>query len=472
MMLDILTGMAVIIQFLLIVVNIFDVQDSINYAMYVNNYVIGLLIIISLILKGVSRNFLAIAFFVCYMVFLMGQKPFEPEYNAYLTFAYVKLDTSQYFTFSCILFLGLAITYMAYEYYSNAEHQKPLRIYDTTLNGSALKPVLTVLLFITLPCALYMQAKTVLIRSSMEYTSGYLVNVDIPGLVKAGYYIYSTVVLLFLALKPPKKQLYFVLFSYILIEGGFQLFQGRRALIASTFLFTVWYLFKYYNKKRIKGKSIFFGAAIALGFIVLFFVVEQSRDSSSTALSFNLFRKFFVSTGGSDSVIANTIFRKTDFPANGITYLIEPLINNPIGNLLTGKTSVAQGMAYLNQHNSFAHWISYMTESSLYLSGHGMGSCYLAETWLAFGMGGVFIVSIIAGWGINKLNSVNLRNNIFTTGLVFYIVRRLFTLPRDGLLSWTGSLIYLSFTYALIYPFDIESQGINRKLATDKGILN
>ena len=467
-MLDVLTWTAVIIQLIFIIVNIFDVNDSINYTMYVNNYVIGFLIIISLIIKGIYRNFLAMAFFICFMVFLMGQKPFEPEYNAYLTFAYVKLDTDQYFTFSCILFFGLAVTYLAYEYFQiKSDCRKSCCFYDKTLNGSALKPVITILLAVTLPCALYMQAKTVLIRSSMEYTSGYLINVDIPGFIKAGYYIYSTVVLLFLALKPPKKQLYFVLLTYILIEGGLQLFQGRRALFASTFLFTVWYLLKYYNKKMVKGKSIFLGAALALGFIVLFFVVEQSRDSSSTALSLKLFRKFFTSTGGSDSVIANTIYRKTDFPAKGIAYLIEPLLNNPIGNLLTGKTSVAQGMDFLSQHSSFSHWISYMTESSLYLSGHGMGSCYLAETWLAFGMGGVFLISIIVGWGINKLNSIDLRNNMFTTGFVFFIVRRLFTLPRDGLISWAGSLIYLIFTYALLYPFYLESKEINRKMATD-----
>ena len=52
-----------------------------------------------------------------------------------------------------------------------------------------------------------------------------------------------------------------------------------------------------------------------------------------------------------------------------------------------------------------------------------------------------------------ELNNIQFNDNIFKTGLIFFIVRRLFTLPRDGLFSWIGSLIYLVFTYFVIYPF-------------------
>lgn len=109
----ILTLLAVTAQVGFIAINSFGVSDSINYAMYINNYAIGFLIIASLVGKGANKNFLALSFFACYMVFLMGQKPFEPEYDVFLTFARVKLNTEQYYTFSCILFLGLVITYYA-----------------------------------------------------------------------------------------------------------------------------------------------------------------------------------------------------------------------------------------------------------------------------------------------------------------------------------------------------------------------
>ena len=445
---------AVFVQVGCVFINIFGVTDSINHVMYTNNYFIGFLILLCLASKGISEHFLAISFFGCFMLFLMAQKPFEPEYNAFLTFARLRLTTSQYFVFSVILFSGLAVTFCSYLYFSK-KTKDPIQfqLFDGNMRNDIMRPVLTAIWAVTLPCALYMQVKIVMVRGGMEYTSGYLVNVSVPGIIKAGYYIYSMVILLCLAVKPSKKTLVIMLGSYFFIEGGLQMFQGRRALFASTLFFVVWYLLKYYNVQKISLKNIVRVLGLLFGVVLLFYVVEQVRDSSEVGISFQFVRKFLVSTGGSDSVIANTIARKDSFPVSGFVFLLNPLVNNTLGNFVLGKASVAQGAAYLQQHYSFPHWISYMTEPSLYLSGHGMGSCYLAEMYLALGMFGVLIVSVFLGWAINKLNRIRLGDNLLKTGFVFFVVRRLFTLPRDGMFSWTSSLLYLVFVYALVYPF-------------------
>ena len=464
-------NITVIVHAILLFVSvIFGRTDSINYYMYISNYLIGFLIIINLAFKGVNKHFLAIAFFSCFLLFLMGQKPFEPHYNVYLTFVRLELNTEQYFVFSSILFLGLVVTYYAYCIFSDKSSRcNSVTTCETTGKYRALKPVLFLALLVTLPCALYMQAKIVLVRGSMAYTSGYLVNVDVPSIIKIGYYVYSTIVLLYLALKPSKRELYFVLGSYVLIEGGFQLIQGRRALFASTAIFVAWYLIKYRNYKGKRWKNIIKYSVLLSGLVVVLFVVEQMRDSKSTALSFQLVRRLLVSTGGSDSVIANTIARKDSFPSSGLSYLLDPISNNIVGNILFGRVSSGQGLLYLQQHNSFSHWLSYMTEKSLYLSGHGMGSSYLAEVYLAFGIMGIPLVSIVLGWIINKLNCFEFTDNIFLTGVVFYIVKRLFTLPRDGLLSWTSNLVYLVFTYILIYPFYYMYCGPGKTVTKGKG---
>ena len=450
---DVVVIISTIVQLGLIIFNSFAPQDAINYAMYINNYVLGFSIIFSLCAKGVAKHLLAIAFFVCYMLFLMAQKPFEPHYNVYLTFSRVQLDTAQYFTFSSILFLGLCVAYYSYLYFSNNNRERRFNSVESQIDYQKLKPILTILLAITLPCAFYMQGYIVLVRGSMAYTSGYLINVDVPSVIKIGYYLYSTIVLLYLALKPSKKQMYFVLITYLIIEGGLQMFQGRRALFASTLLFIIWYLVKYYEIKKFNFKLLFRVIVVFVVLLVLLIVVEQTRDNATGRFSLRLITRFLISTGGSDSVIANTIYRSDSFPASGIAYLIDPFLNNPIVNVFLGKSSSAQGMTYLQQHNSFSHWISYMTESSLYLSGHGMGSSYLAEVWLAFGMVGVFIASWLIGWVINKLNSVQFNISVFRSAFVFFMVRRLFTLPRDGMFSWVSSLLYMLFTFAIIYPF-------------------
>ena len=234
---ELILTLSVILQLILIVLNLFYIENSINYAMYINNYIIGFMIIICLAARGTGDHFLALAFFCCYMLFLMGQKPFEPEYNVYLTFTRVVLDTKNYFLFSSILFMGLSTTYYSYLLFSSKKRNNKDRGIEKQINYQNLKPILAFLLALTIPCALYMQGKIVLVRSSMSYTSGYLVNVDVPAVFKIGYYIFSTVILLYLALKPTKRQLLIVLAFYLLIEGGMQLFQGRRALFASTLFF-------------------------------------------------------------------------------------------------------------------------------------------------------------------------------------------------------------------------------------------
>ena len=443
-------------QIVLACVNPFLLSDRINYWMFVLNYVIAFLVIAELIYLGLSTHFLAIAFFACYMLFLMGQKPFKPEHDVYLTFVWLKLNTEQYFTFVCILFIGLLFGFAAYLFFfQRGERRKgrPAVRAASGFEGYSLQRVLMVLLLLTLPCALYMQAKIVWVKGGMAYTTGYLVNVDIPTIIKAANYIYSSVVLLVLALKPSKRSLFFILGTLLVIEGGLQMMQGRRALFGSTLFFIVWYLFKYYGIQKIGVKNLVRFGSLAFAMVFLFFIVEQVRSSGNTKLSLDFVKRFLSSTGGSDSVIAHTIVKKNDFPASGFAYLVNPLINNPLGNLLLGKTSAAQGLENLAQHNSFSHWISYLTSPSLYLSGHGMGSCYLAEAYLAFGLVGVGLGAAFVGWGLSALNRAGFTDNIFRTAFVFYCVKHVFSLPRDGFFSWAGDLLYLAFTFMILYPF-------------------
>lgn len=458
----------IILQGLLIFLNAFILSDTINHVMFVMNYVVGGCIIADLIVDGIPRHLLAISFFGCFMLFLMGQKPFKPDYDVYLTFTWTKLDTSQYVTFSAILFCGLALTYLSYVFFvCKLPNTQINKAPDTPQYFQALRPLVISILILTFPCALYMQGKVVLVRSAMSYTSGYLVNVDVPAIIKIGNYIYSGIILVFLSMKPTKRQLWIVLGSYLLVEGGLQLLQGRRALFASTLLFSIWYLIKYYNIQKINPKLLFRIGIIVFGLVVLFFIVEQMRDEKGVSLSSNFIQRFLISTGGSDSVIANTITRKDQFPENGFTYLLDPISNNIIGNVILGKGSVAQGPEYLKLHNSFAHWLSYLTESSLYLSGHGMGSCYLAEVYLAMGMVGVLIISVFLGFILYKLDTDIFTIGVYRSVLVLFFIRRIFTLPRDGMLSWIGNLIYILCVLLLLTPFYMVYKRINQEHAID-----
>ena len=419
-------------------------SEHINYTLHINSYFILALIVCHLCLNNIIKHFLCIAFYLCFFVFLMGQKLFHEDYDVFWTFTATALTTSQYATFINILSIAEIFTFASYKYYDS--HKRPARNTGPSKDWNSLLPTIRALFFLTLPFALYMQIKIVLFKSAFLYTEGYLTSVYVPTVIKIGNFLFSAIAVIYLACKPSRREALIVCTSFLLIEGVVQLFQGRRALFASTFLFLVWYYIKYKNITKLKRGSLLMALGGVIGIICLFLYIENIRDASydtvnSIALSI---KKFLISTGGSDSVLANTIAHEADFPKNGIWYLTNPIVNNPISVILSGKSGIAQGEDYLDNFDSFSHWISYLTEPSFYLSGHGMGSCYLAETYLAFGMIGVMMICIAIGCLLSKLADISLdTSNVFRNAIYFVLIRYLFILPRDGLFSWFSAFVYL-----------------------------
>lgn len=452
---DTILLLQILVQFMMIFAGTFATYDSLNLAIFYNNYAIIALIVISLIRKGGANHFLALMFFICFFIFLMGQKIFKEEKNVFLTFARTTLDTQQFFTFTVIMALGIIVTYYSYIlfFYNNKDTNSNVQV--KVRNPRPILPLIRLVYFITLPAAIYMQMKIVLVRSAISYTSGYLMNVNVPTIIKVGYYIFASFTLIYLATRPSKKEVYFIISVFLIIEGGVQLVQGRRALFATTLFFVIWYLIKFYGIKKVNMKYFLYFTLGGIALVVLFFYVEMQRSGINIGKVNLLYivERFMSSTGGSDSVIANTIDKANLFPKSGIVYLIDPIINNPIAVILTGKGGINQGIDHLNSFNSFSNWISYLTQSSLYMSGHGMGSCYLAELYLAFGCMGVFVGSIVVGFFLNYMTQINLNGSIFKTSIVFLLVKSLFTLPRSGFFSWFGDFTYLFVAFCIIYPF-------------------
>ena len=451
---DIVIGWCSIFQLILILIGALFTSSTVNNLIHANLYALVFsILLVCLLEKGIEKTFLGFSFFLCFVIFLMGQKLFAAERNVFLTFVRTELNQKEYFTFLVLLSIAIIFTY--YSYFCSMARVKSDKQIGEKFNNQRLLPIIRIIFFATLPFALYMQATIVIVKSGLSYTGGYLINVDFPAFVRAAYYIFTGVAMLYLAIRPPKKEAYFVLISFLIIEGGMQLFQGRRALFATTLLFELWYLMKYYNVKKIKRKYYLIGGLALFIIVCLFFIVEQVRSEKQAAILsvFNIVKKLIISTGASDSVIANTIRYKSEFPDCGALYLFDPIINNPITNIISGKMGIAQGAEYIENFHTFSHHISFIVEPSLYLAGYGMGSSYIAEVYLAFGVAGVGIVSIILGKVISVLENCSLKGNVFVNASYFVLVRSLFALPRSGLFDWFSDMIYLLFVFMIVYPF-------------------
>ncbi len=301
-----------------------------------------------------------------------------------------------------------------------------------------------------------MQLKIVRGKSSVSYTDSYLMNVDVNPIIKIGNYLFTGMVFLYLSTKPTKRQVLILLTMFLIVEGGLQLLVGRRALLAKALLFIVWYFICYYkyDRKKMPYKYFIFLAFFAVLIIILFWLVEGSRSSSDSEFKFiNAISSFFTSTGGSDSVIANTIDKVDDFPKDGIVYFFNPIKEALFDNVLirkilsiisgTASESLVQGIDYVNAHDSFSHWISYLVNSELYCNGYGMGSSYIAELYLAFGFLGVCIGGLLLGIAIAKLASVDFSSySVFGKAIKLFFIYNLFTLPRSGAFETATSFLY------------------------------
>ena len=472
MVIQVLMILSGLVELLCLFFHAFD-KEFCNICMFFNSYVLILLIALYFLFAGINLHYLCFVFFACFFIFLMGQKMFvyfeTGGYDEYLTFQFLKLDPDEYFVFAQLMYGTILFVFLGYQFGRKffKKEASPLREDDAFAAAAAerrqnalfrgYRRILWVLFAVCFLCSFYMQLKIVIEKADVSYTDGYLINVDVNPVIKAGNYLFPGFAFLLLASRPKKWEMLVVLVLFAVVEGGIQLLIGRRAVLASVALFVVWYLVYYfgYQKKKMPSRYLFILVILAVVGMLLFWFVERVRSDSDEAFGFfGAIRDFMVSTGGSDSVIANTIHRAHDFPKCGIVYLLNPIKEALFNNVLVRKfieiftgyaaPSLAQGEEYVQAHDSFAHWISYLVNSELYCNGYGMGTSFVAELYLAFGRIGVLFGSAGIGLLIFKLSKTNIRSlSVGSTALKMQLIYYLFTLPRSGVFDCATNLLYL-----------------------------
>ena len=473
MVIQVLMILSAVVELLCLFFHAFD-KEFCNMCMFFNSYVLILLIALYFLVAGINLHFLCFVFFACFFIFLMGQKMFvyfeTGGYDEFLTFQFLKLDPDEYFIFAQLMYGTILFVFLGYQF-GRKFFRKDTALSLQTSDAFAVaaeerrqdslfrgyRRILWVLFVICFLCAFYMQLKIVIEKSDVSYTDGYLINVDVNALIKVGNYLFPGIAFLLLASRPKRWEMFIAILLFAIVEGGLQLLIGRRAVLASVVLFVVWYLVYYfgYHEKKMPLRYLFILILFALAGMLFFWFVEQVRSDSDESFSFfGAIRDFMVSTGGSDSVIANTIHRAEDFPKSGIVYLFNPIKEALFNNVLVRKLieiftgqaipSLVQGEEYVQAHDSFSHWISYLVNSELYCNGYGMGTSFVAELYLAFCRIGVLFGSAAIGLLIFKLSKTNIRSlSVGSTALKMQLIYYLFTLPRSGLFDCATNLLYL-----------------------------
>ena len=90
--------------------------------------------------------------------------------------------------------------------------------------------------------------------------------------------------------------------------------------------------------------------------------------------------------------------------------------------------------------NSLAHAMSYLLYGDRYLSGRGIGSCYIAEAFHDFGYVGVVLVNVIYGIVINKFFDFK-KKSVFTGAISFILLNSLLYAPRGSADGFVADIV-------------------------------
>lgn len=456
-----------------------DTQQT-EIFLFINIYILFFSIILDLLIMGINKHFPVFAFYCCYFIFLLGRKfvqcfssDIATVYNSFSTkFVQATLYGTDYLIFTSLLYISLITSFLFYKIFIMKKHSNvnvKLASKTSARKINIIRSTTQVMSWVTLIFALLERIIVLKARAGMSYVESYQIIVDVPVIIKIFNAMFESCVFIFLATKPKKSAMWPILVLYLIIDGVLSTINGNRLQLGTCLLLVICYLLFYFkiNIKKFKLRWLLYFLIFGVVVLCVFWYIEVARSDKAiqnTSL-IAILGNILDSLGGSDSVIAGIIMRADSFPKNGIVYLFSPIkravTDNPVMRIFIGvitgqmPISYGQGMDALLHYDSFADWFSYIGSPSLYLSGSGSGSSYIAECYFAFGFVGVIFISCALGIIIAKITSMDFSNGkIYKNALGLFLLSQLFILPRGSTFAFATPLLYFAFTVLLCKLFE------------------
>lgn len=266
----------------------------------------------------------------------------------------------------------------------------------------------------------------------------------------------------FLATLPDRKQMKFPLAVYAVYMLA-SLFTGRRNTFVCEALMLVIYFVLRDNllpeeNRKLRKKNILWAAAALIAMVfVLEKIAELRAGSAGTQKGFlTTLTDFIYSQGATFRVVVQTVNCWDRFDhTQTYQYLYFPFEQFAHNNILlktifgfTPLSSVQNMQTALTTHN-YAHIITYMVSPGRYLSGGGFGTSFVAEAYVAYGMAGVAVLSVMIGLVFRFFASM-LTRPWAVTALALIAVKSFVYIPRNFAFSWVIDVFNLTYLCYLI----------------------
>lgn len=266
---------------------------------------------------------------------------------------------------------------------------------------------------------------------------------------------------LFLATFPPKHLAFWPLAIFFISNIPSLLTGVRNPIVLAAIFIVIYYLFRDIlgDRKpwlgRVEKTLLILMIPLAILFLGAYNYIRAGSDS--TLNIWETFVDFFYKQGTSFDTLCKgyqAIPQLPDVIDKNYTfgpfheYFFHGSFAQKLGALNLGTQNSELRAIY---GSNLSHSLSYVVHSG-YLSGQGVGSSYLLETFVDWGYGGIIVFSFLFGLGF-VLMLLWLRRGILTRSIVLVSLLNLFFIPRAETTGWLLFLVTMQFWITVVFCY-------------------
>lgn len=403
-----------------------------DYLLIANLLLVSLVIIFS-VMHGIKEHFTLFAFTCSFAVFNLGAYLFNmgsADYGIHV-FHQINYISNYNVARTLIITYVTVLTYFIFymiPYYKN----KKCKITSTkNINSSVMTSTIKVninkIRFITrvimnfgMLFAFIKLANEILFVFRNGYNAYYLTLSYNNPIVDLFDGLYTIGFFGFLATMPSKKEIKRPVFIFVVYSFA-TLFMGKRGVMITGILTVIWYFMKWdtsklFNKKIITQKRMIyltFLAVVLLGFMYQFQSIRVNSWNRSSA-DLGVFSSFFgiiESLGFSGKTLSLAFqYEKELHMFNSFNILFNPIIryisNNSVVRVFGGGYSTLQSLDALYKVGAFSGMLTYVTNPVAFFNGGGVGSNYLGELYVSYGIVSVLLFNMVLGYILYRMDNI------------------------------------------------------------------
>ncbi len=460
-----------------------------NYVLFAANIALNIGIFID-ILKNIRRDFPLLAFIASFDLLLLG-RVYVAFFRGPKNLLY-NLEAENFqnlFTALQIITVSLIVVYAAYKLSTPLFFKREKAIREKgagALHRGPLEPIIrqisVAVLILSSIAFFFVLFQTILNVFKYGYLGSFTQKPDknIPSVISRISFLFVPSFAVFLATMPSKKQLkmpMLIYFVYMLAS----LFTGRRnTFVCEAVMLLVYFVMRdnfLSREKRIFRKKTVIAMIVVIAVCAYFLerVAEVRSGSSGSKGLFSSILNFIYSQGASFRVVMKTVdyWNKFDHRTT-YQFLFYPFEifthNNIVIRTIFGFKPIVetQNIQFVSSTHNFGHVLTFLVSPDRYLSGGGFGTSFVAEAYVAYGMGGVAAISAMIGV-IFRFFSSMLTRSWPVMALSLIAVKNLIYIPRNFAFLWVTnvfSITYLCY-FIFLYFASLLLAGISSHIRTD-----